>query len=238
MQKPRAIAFGIGGVLLLTLAAGIYQSYSRNNRKVVIGSRDEVNYIGAATKGDAQRLGQALAAAGFFRDEGVNILLSKGPAGFTVSFVVKESAWNHPDTIASYEVIGRRIAPALGGFPITLRLLDSANHLKKLTIGRVAIGTRDEVYYFGSATAEDAQSLGQSLKSIGFFTDAGATAAISKGDETAIWFVTNEGYWDNPNAVAAFESVARQAAASVGGLPVQVRLLNAQMEVKKLLAVQ
>ena len=61
---------------------------------------------------------------------------------------------------------------------------------------------------------------------------------VSKGDGTAIWFVTNEGFWDKPEAIAGFERIARQAAASVGGLPIQVRLLNSEMETKREMTIQ
>lgn len=238
IHKPRAIAYGVGLALLATLAAGVYRTQAHKNRKVIVGTRDEVDYTGYATEEDARMLGQALAASGFFSNQGASVLLSKGPGGASVSFLVKDSAWNRPDTISSYEVIGRRIAPSIGGFPITVRLLDAAGHSNKLTVGRVMAGTRDEVYYLGSATEEDAQALGQALKAIGFFADLGASAAVSKGGGTAIWFVTNQGFWDKPEAIAGFERVARQAAASVGGLPIQVRLLNAEMETKKELTIQ
>ncbi|MGA2195765.1 MAG: hypothetical protein ABSH40_10875 [Bryobacteraceae bacterium] len=238
IHKPQAFAFGVGLALLVTIAAGVYRIEARKNRKVIVGTKDEVYYTGYATKEDARMLGQALTASGFLSNQGLSVLLSKGPSGASVSFVVKESAWNHPDTISSYEVIGRRIAPSIGGFPITVRLLDSSGHIQKLTVGRVLVGTRDEVYYFGSATQEDAQGLGQALKTIGFFADLGASVVISKGDGTAIWFVTSEGFWDKPEAIAGFERVARQVAASVGGLPIQVRLLNAEMETKKEMTIQ
>jgi len=238
IHKSRAFAFGVGLALLATIAAGVYRTQAHKRRKVIVGTRDEVYYTGYATQEDARKLGQALTASGFLSNQGLSVLLSRGPGGASVSFVVKESAWNHPDTISSYEVIGRRIAPSIGGFPIAVRLLDSAGHIKKLTVGRILVGTKDEVYYFGSATQEDAQSLGQSLQAIGFFADIGSSVAVSKGDGTAIWFVTNEGFWDNPEAIAGFERVARQAAASVGGLPIQVRLLNAEMETKKEMTIQ
>ena len=238
IHLTQAFAVGVGLALLVTLAAGVYRTQANKNRKVIIGTRDEVDYTGYATEADARMLGQALAASGFFSNQGGSVLLSKGPGGASVSFVVQESAWNHPDTISSYEVIGRRIAPSIGGFPITVRLLDSAGHIKKLTVGRVLVGNRDEVYYFGSAIEEDAQSLGRMLKTIGFFADIGASVVVSKGDSTAIWFVTNEGFWDKPEAIAGFERIARQAAASVGGLPIQVRLLNSEMETKREMTIQ
>jgi hypothetical protein len=239
IHKPRAFAFGVGLTLLVTIAAGVYRIQAHKNRKVIIGTRDEVYYSGYATKEEARMLGQALTASGFLGNQGMSVLLSKGPGGAAVSFVLKEGAWNHPETIANYEVIGRRIAPWIGGFPIRLRLIDSARKIKReLTIGRALIGTKDEIYYFGSATEEDAQSLGQALKTIGFFADLGSSVVVSKGDGTAIWFVTNEGFWDKPEAIAGFKRVARQVAASVGGLPIQVRLLNSEMETKKQMTIQ
>ena len=45
--------------------------------------------------------------------------------------------------------------------------------------------------------------------------------------------MVGDGVWDRPDAVAAFENLARKAASSVGGLPIEMRLLNAQMEVKQ-----
>jgi hypothetical protein len=202
--------------------------------KVTIGTRDEVYYYHAATKEDAQALGQALVRVGFLNDRGTTVLLSKGTAGTVVSFVVNEGAWDHPATVYSFEEIGRRIAPVVGGFPIQVRMIDSERALRKeLTVGRVAIGARDEVYYFGSATEAEAAALGHALQSARFLVDRGASVVLSKGEGTGISFVLDEGAWDRPDAVAGFERLVRQAAASVGGVPIRVKLLSPRMEPKK-----
>jgi hypothetical protein len=56
---------------------------------------------------------------------------------------------------------------------------------------------------------------------------------LSKGDGTAISFVLDDGAWERPEAVAGFEKLVRQAAASAGGLPIKLRLLDPKMEIRK-----
>jgi hypothetical protein len=107
---------------------------------------------------------------------------------------------------------------------------------KELTVGKVIVGVRDEIYYFGSATSADAEALGGALKSAGFLVDAGASVELAKDPGTAISFVVGEGVWERPEGVAGFERLARQVAASVGGPPIELRLLNSRMETKKAVA--
>lgn len=98
----------------------------------------------------------------------------------------------------------------------------------------VKIGSKDEVFYSGSATKADAQALGNGLKTIGFFTDNGANVLLDKGkDGTVVSFVVKDGIWDNPAMVADFETVARNEAPLVGGLPITLRLVNSSLDVKK-----
>lgn len=231
----KLLAFGIGIALLATIVVWAFHPSSRPaSSKAIIGTRDEIYYSNAASKADAEALGQALQAMGFLNDRGTTVLLSKGAAGTIVSFVLNDGAWNHPETVYSFEEIGRRIVPSVGVFPIKVRLIDSARILRKeLTVGKAIVGAMDEVYYFGSATEADANALGAALKTAGFLVDAGASVALSKGDGTAISFVLDDGAWERPAAVAGFERLVRQAAPSVGGLPIQLRLLNSKMEIKK-----
>jgi hypothetical protein len=92
------------------------------------------------------------------------------------------------------------------------------------------VGARDEVYYFDSATKADAEALGAALKAAEYFTDQGTSVELSKGGRTAISFVVNDGAWERPEIVGAFVRLVRRAAASVGGLPITVRLLDPNME--------
>jgi hypothetical protein len=229
-------ASGLGLGVLAVVFGGLFLfgAAQQLRSKVVIGSSDAVYYSGSAKKEEARTLGEALKTIGFFSDKGAGVILSKGKDGTVVSFVVKDGVWNQPEAISAFEEIVREIAPSVGGFPIKLKLLNSGQTKKELMIGRVIIGTKDELYYFGSATESDASALGQSLKSAGFFQDRGVVVLLSKGDDgTAISFVVKEGTWDNPNQVADFEGLVRQAAPSVGGLPIKLLLRNSRLETMK-----
>lgn len=52
-------------------------------------------------------------------------------------------------------------------------------------------------------------------------------------DMPVLSFVVADGVWDKPEHVSSFEKVARDAASSVGGLPVRMRLENATLDEKK-----
>jgi hypothetical protein len=127
----------------------------------------------------------------------------------------------------------------VGGFPIKVRLVDSARAIRKeLAVGKVTIGAKDTIYYFGSAAEGDAKALGQELQAAGYLQDIGASVVLSKGDGTVVSFVIQEGVWERPEAVAGFERLAHLVAASIGGLPIKLRLLNPEMETRKEVAIQ
>lgn len=237
-----ALNIGLGLLLLATIVAGgiqLMRTARTQLTRVMIGSRDEVYYYHAATKEDAAVLGQALRNTGFLKDYGTTVLLSKGTAGTVVSFVLKDGGWDHPETVYTFEEIGRRIATSVGGFPIKVHLIDSKRLMhKEMTVGKAIIGARDAVYYFGSANEGEARSLGRELAAAGFFLDTGAAVELSKGDCTAISFIVSQGVWDRPEAVNGFERLVRQTALSVGGLPVQLRLLDPETEPKKTVTVE
>ncbi len=98
----------------------------------------------------------------------------------------------------------------------------------------VVMGSKDEVYYSGSATREEARSLGNTLKTNGYFSDRGADIYLAKGkDGTVISFIVKAGSWDQPAMVANFEELGREVAPSVGGFPLRVRLMNNTRDIKK-----
>jgi hypothetical protein len=234
------LAAGIGLALLAMVAAwGLRQSDHVKNPKVIVGTRDLVYYSHSATEQDARMLGVAFQRMGFFQDKGTSVFLSKGTNGTVVSFVLQEGAWDLPDRVASYEEIGRRIAAPLGGFPIKVRLIDSAQTVQReLAVGKATIGAKDEVYYFGSATKADAEALGKALKAAEYFTDQGTSVELTKDAGTAISFVLNEGAWQRPEVVGAFARLVQRVSAAVGGLPITLRLLNANMEPERAVAIR
>ncbi len=98
----------------------------------------------------------------------------------------------------------------------------------------VTIGTKDQVVYSGTATASDATALGNALKAGGYLQDRGATVQLSKGaGGTVIGFVVADGVWNQAATLPQFEEIARGVASTVGGLPLQVQLLNSTLIVEK-----
>ena len=234
------IAFGSGVAVLAAIVAVVFVSTAVSERaangpKVQIGSNDEIYYSGSATKEEAQALGNSLKGSGFLTDHGVSIFLSKDKDGAVISYVTKDGAWNDTAMVSSFEEISRQAAPAVGGFPIQVRLMNTAKEVKEQsTIGRAVFNGDDTVYYSGSATLPEAQALGQSLKSDGFFHGKGTDVFLSQhGDARMISFVVRDGAWQDPALVSEFQNVIKNVAAAAGGLPITMRLMTTRLEVKK-----
>jgi hypothetical protein len=234
----RWVATGVG---LIALAAwvGVVLFPTGLGSKVLVGTKDNVYYSGLATKQDAKALGDALKADGFFTDRGATVLLSKGNDGTVVSFVVQDGIWEQPDMVAGFEEVGRQVAPSVGGFPIKVRLANTLQQTKKeVTVGRLLVGTKDHVYYLGSATAADATAAANALKAASYFQDHGADVFLAKDERgTTISFVVAQGLWDDPQVVAECQKMVRHSVVPVFGVPITVRLLNSNLETKKAMVI-
>lgn len=233
-------AFAVGIAWLVVLFAIVYTSLYlpayrfEHGPKVVMGSKDEVYYTGTATESEAQALGNILKSNGYFSDKGVTVLLDKSATATVVSFVVKPGIWDQPDMVASFDEMGREIAPVVGGFPIQVRLINKERDLKNTTIVGKVDAANDHVYYMGSATDAQAHALATALTADGFFDGSGTDVFLSRqSDATALSFVVKDGAWDDPAMVASFEKIAREVAPSVGGLPIHLHLSNTNLDVKK-----
>jgi hypothetical protein len=156
-----------------------------------------------------------------------------------VSFVVDADACEHPHVVSNFTEIGRRIAMSVGGFPIQVHLVDAGRNIRrKMNVGKLTIGTKDVAYYFGDANNGDASALGEALRTAGYFTGQGATVALLKGEGTVISFVVQDGFWNEPAVTATLQRLVRQIAPAVGGLPIEVRLLDRNMDIKQTAAVR
>ena len=201
---------------------------------VTIGTKDEVVYTGTATKDQATALGNALKSAGYLQDRGVTVLLSKGTGGTVIGFVVQDGVWNQAGTLASFEEIARGVASSVGGLPVQVQLLNSAKTVEKSGIvGEADFGGGDAVIYEGTATQADAQALGNQLKSIGFLQGKGANVFLTKDGGTTLAFVVSDGTWNDATLVSDFEAIVRSVASTVGGLPIDMRLVNTTLVVEK-----
>ena len=231
MNRPAWVGLGVGAALLATIVGGEIALHS--SPKVIIGKNDEVFYYRRATKEDALALGDALKKIGFLNDRGTSVLLWMGGGATVISFTLDAGAWNHPNVVSNFTEIGRRVATAVGGFPIEVHLIDAGRNIhRKMNVGKAIIG-KDVVYYFGDATDANAHALASALQSAGYFTGGGFSVALLKGEGTVISFVVQDDLWNNPAVAATLEKLVRQVAPSVGGLPVRLRLLDRGMDVKQ-----
>ena len=98
---------------------------------------------------------------------------------------------------------------------------------------KVMVGTKDEVFYTGLATEREARALGEALKTEGYFADRGTSVFLDQGkDGTTLAFGVSDGAWNDPELLAREEEVARAVAASLGGLPLRVKVVDAQQKVE------
>lgn len=243
-ERLSKLVWGAGLALLATALVALVVNLGPQRRsvdKVIIGKDDVVYYDSPLiARQDALALGNALQTIGFFAGRAARVRLGATHRGTkVVSFAVLQGAWNHPLTISTFEEIGRRVAPAIGGFPIQVELADSDWIARKsLVVGKIASGG-DNIYYFGSATEGDAQALAAALRQAGYLAGNAATVTVSKGPTgIVLGFVVRPGVWERPEVVAGFETLARRVAPSVGGPPLELRLLDPNMEPKKEVAIR
>jgi len=101
-------------------------------------------------------------------------------------------------------------------------------------VSKIVVGTLDSVEYSGKATSAEATALGQSLKTVGYFTDRGASVLLSRNSTGAvISFVVRQDAASQPAMAYAFESIGYEVSPTVGGPPVTLQFVNSQRAVLK-----
>jgi hypothetical protein len=227
---------------LLVLGGAIFGPLIVTSLKphVQIGSKDNVYFSGSASKADAQAVGDALKTAGLLQDAGASVYLNKGADGTSIGIVVKDGIWEQPDMVTTIAEIVNRAAPAAGGFPVQMRLLDTQENVKKqVEVGQIVVVGKDHVNYIGPETEAEAQSLGKQLQSAGYFDGSGSDVYLDKdSNHTRISFVVANGTWENADSVIAFQHLVRTVNPSLGALPVTMRLVNTELATEKELTVE
>jgi hypothetical protein len=234
-SRGTAFFVGIGTLASLVVVVGAVVYGYQYRKTVVVGTKDQVIYSGLATNANAMALGNALKSNEYFQDRGSSVLLDKGIGSTTISFGVQDGVWNQPGMLSAFEELGRGVAPEVGGFPVQVQLVDSKGDVKGTsTVGEVSFVGSDGVYYEGSATKDEAQALGRRFESMGFFQGKGANVFLIRHDDgMTLAFVVVGEKWKDPKRVSAFESIVRDVAPIVGGLPIEMHLVNTQLQLEK-----
>jgi hypothetical protein len=235
-SKETAFFVGIATLAALVVVTGAAVYEYQTHKIVVVGTKDQVIYFGIATKADAIALGNVLKSNEYFQDRGVTVLLNKGIGSKTISFGVQDGIWNQAGMLSSFEELAREVAPAVGGLPVQVQLIDSKGDVEETsTVGEVSFDGSDGVFYEGSATKAEAQALGRRFDSMGFFRGKGANVFLIRHDDdgTTLAFVIVGEAWNNPSRVSSFEAIVRDVAPAVGGLPIDMHLVNTQLQVEK-----
>ena len=69
---------------------------------------------------------------------------------------------------------------------------------------------------------------------MGFFKGRGANVFLIKHDDgTTLAFVVVGEKWKDPKVLKSLETIVRDVAPSVGGLPIEMHLVDAQLQVEK-----
>jgi hypothetical protein len=194
--------------------------------------RDQITLHGSASRAEGEALANALRQIGYLRNLGTTVDLSRGPNGAMLSFVVKDGVSNIPAVISAFWEIARDVAPSVGGLPLKVRLMNNKGEVRReipIPASRsVIVGAKDKLYYSGSLTEAQALSVGKTLRSAHYFRDRGGIAEVSRGGDgvVVLSFIVSEGVWKQDKVVASYLVAARAIAATLGGVPVRLRLLD------------
>ena len=99
---------------------------------------------------------------------------------------------------------------------------------------KYAVTEKENVNYSGSATAQDAQALGEALKKVGFFDNTKGKDVLLHTDQTgtAISFVVGHG-WDNEEIVTSFKQFGASLAQDLRVTHLTIKLIDDHLNTKK-----
>jgi hypothetical protein len=96
--------------------------------------KDEVFYFTDATQAEASALDKALQREEYFSGRETSVMYSNDSGVKAISFVVSDGYWNDPAHVTSFEGLVKALAPAVGGLPVTLKLVNTTLDDKKVVV--------------------------------------------------------------------------------------------------------
>jgi hypothetical protein len=111
-----------GGIVALAWASGA--TSLDDGGLVTFNAADEVYYVGEATWSDAEYLGATLTDEEYFGQAGATVRIAADSGVYTVSFVLRDGAWEDQVTRDAFQAFGGRIADDRFGRPLVIELCD------------------------------------------------------------------------------------------------------------------
>ena len=98
-----------------------------------VSDKETLYYSGDATEADAKAVAEVLKQAGYFNGkEAAEVLFKKdAKEGRILSFMMPDGAWDNAEQQEGVKELGRLAAPAMGGKPVTVRIVDRQMNTKK-----------------------------------------------------------------------------------------------------------
>lgn len=110
--------------LILGLIFGIVYLFEPSYGTLVEFGNDEVYYAGDATEDDARKLARVLQDLEIFDSGGASVRLESSSGHDTISFIFLENAWEDPETVDAFRIVGRTLIEAGFSTPLTVQLCD------------------------------------------------------------------------------------------------------------------
>jgi hypothetical protein len=208
---------------------------------VKINDKEAVNYSGDATESQARDLGKALTIEGYF-DEGSekDVLLKIKDQEKFVSFVVQDGKWDDENIRESFIAVGEFVAPAIGGLPLTIRLIDGqlkTHYEVAITTvrSRLNVNEHESIVLRGSVDESQAQVLAKALQLEGYFDGSSPATVVldQSGVQAILSFVVQDGKWNDPSVIEYYTKLVKEVAPRLKETAISVQLLDTNLRVQK-----
>jgi hypothetical protein len=208
------VLFGGGSLLMSSLGVPAYPT-------VEVGPHQQVHYGLGATAAEARAAADELRSSGFVGDGPADIVVERLVASVVVGVVVRDGAWNEPDSVADASRVRDRLAArAFPGKDVKLALLDDRFGPQKTIEGpalaHLDVHANQTITYAFSLGSLEAERLRDALVAEDFFADdgKGRDAKLARvGEDEVVSFVVGAGRWDDPEVIQGFESLREKLAA-------------------------
>lgn len=192
----------------------------------------EIYYGGQVSEEEARRVGEYLFQQEYFSDEHPSTVeLHYGEGRYELGFVIDPQYAEVPLWVMGFGELGDQISrEILAGRPVAVILYDSMlDPIKLAPLTGVLLFGKNELYYSEPATAADAQAVGESLTTIGFFSDDSALSVhLAREDDTyQLKFVIDTSRALDPETQSAFREISRFVASdALGNQPLVLHLCD------------